>query len=66
LRRVAARFFSSGREIPGFRSQILSIVLASLPTMPTVLAGILINSSRLGDVNSRLDGLRSNVDSRIK
>ncbi len=52
--------------------QILSIALASLPTMLTVLVGILINNSRLGDVNSRIgdinariDDLRSNVDSRI-
>ena len=46
-------------------SQILSIALASLPTMLTVLVGILINNSRLGDVNSRIDDLRSNVDTRI-
>jgi hypothetical protein len=45
--------------------QILSIALASVPTMLTVLVGILINNSRLGDVNSRIDDLRSNVDSRI-
>jgi len=45
--------------------QILSIALASVPTMLTVLMGILINNSRLGDVNSRIDDLRSNVDSRI-
>ncbi len=52
--------------------QILSIALASLPTMLTVLVGILINNSRLGRckfpdrrLNSRIDDLRSNVDSRI-
>jgi hypothetical protein len=45
--------------------QILSIALASVPTMLTVLVGILINNSRLGDVNSRIDDLRSNVDTRI-
>jgi hypothetical protein len=52
--------------------QILSIALASLPTMLTVLIGILINNSRLGDVNSRigdlnsrLDDLRSQMESRI-
>ena len=45
--------------------QILSIALASVPTMLTVLMGILINNSRLGDVNSRIDDLRSNVDTRI-
>jgi cell shape-determining protein MreC len=46
-------------------SQILSIALASVPIMLTVLVGILINNSRLGDVNSRIDDLRSNVDTRI-
>ena len=45
--------------------QILSIALASVPTTLTVLVGILINNSRLGDVNSRIDDLRSNVDTRI-
>jgi hypothetical protein len=45
--------------------QILSIALAPLPTMLTVLVGILINNSRLGDVNSRIDDLRSQMDSRI-
>jgi hypothetical protein len=34
--------------------QILSIALASLPTMLTVLIGILINNSRLGDLNARI------------
>ena len=46
-------------------SQILSIALASVPTMLTVLVGILINNSRLGDVNSRIDDLRSHMDSRF-
>jgi cell division protein FtsL len=46
-------------------SQILSIAVASLPTMLTVLIGILINNSRLGDVNSRIDDLRSHIDSRF-
>ena len=45
--------------------QILSIALASVPTMLTVLVGILINNSRLGDVNSRIDDLRSHMDSRF-
>jgi hypothetical protein len=45
--------------------QILSIALASLPTMLTVLIGILINNSRLGDLNSRISDLHQNVDSRI-
>jgi hypothetical protein len=45
--------------------QILSIALASVPTMLTVLVGILINNSRLGDVNSRIDDLRAHIDSRF-
>jgi hypothetical protein len=45
--------------------QILSIALASVPTMLTVPMGILINNSRLGDVNSRIDDLRSHMDSRF-
>jgi hypothetical protein len=52
--------------------QILSIALASVPTMLTVLMGILINNSRLGDVNARIgdvnariNDLRSHMDSRF-
>ena len=56
--------------------QILSLALASLPTILTVLMGILINNSRLsdlgadftsrlGDVNSRIDDLRGHMDSRF-
>ena len=33
--------------------------------MLTVLVGILINNSRLGDVNSGIDDLRSRMDSRF-
>jgi hypothetical protein len=39
--------------------QILSIALASVPTMLTVLMGILINNSRLSGVNARINDLRS-------
>jgi hypothetical protein len=46
-------------------SQILSLALATMPTMLTVLIGILINNSRLGDVNSRINDLRSHMDSRF-
>ncbi len=56
--------------IPGIRSlmndtQILTIALASVPTMLTVLIGILLNNARLSDVNSRLGELRSHMDSRF-
>jgi hypothetical protein len=46
-------------------TQLLAIALASLPTMITVLIGILINNARLGDVNSRLGELRSHMDTRF-
>ena len=45
--------------------QILSRALATVPTMLTVLIGILINNSRLGDVNSRIGDLRNHMDSRF-
>lgn len=35
--------------------QILSLVLATVPTMLTVLIGILINNSRLTDLQSHMD-----------
>ena len=46
-------------------NQILPIALASVPTMLTVLVGILINNSRLRDVNTRIGELRSHMDSRF-
>jgi hypothetical protein len=45
--------------------QILSLALAIAPTMLTVLIGILINNSRLGNVNARIGDLRSHMDSRF-
>jgi cell division protein FtsL len=47
-------------------NQILPIVLAAVPTMITVLVGILINNSRLSDVNVRIGELRGHMDSRFK
>jgi len=46
-------------------TQMLTIALASVPTMLTVLVGILINNSRLSDVHARLGELRSNMDGRF-
>ena len=46
-------------------SLVLSLALATVPTMLTVLIGILINNSRLGDVNSRINDLRGHMDSRF-
>jgi hypothetical protein len=54
-------------------SQILTAALASVPTMLTVLVGILINnarlsdlSARLGDTNARIAELRAHVDVRFE
>ena len=47
------------------QNQILTIVAASVPTMITVLIGILINNSRLGDMNSRINSLELSVNRRI-
>lgn len=46
-------------------SQILTIALAAVPTMLTVLVGILINNSRLNDTNARISDLRAHVDRRF-
>jgi hypothetical protein len=46
--------------------QILTIALASVPTMLAVLMGILINNSRLTDVNTRIGELRSHMDVRFE
>jgi hypothetical protein len=50
------------------QNQVLLFALASVPTMLTVLIGILLNNSRLGDVNSRMGDLNSrmgDLNSRI-
>jgi hypothetical protein len=54
-------------------TQLLTIALASVPTMLAVLVGILINNSRLGDTNARISDinahigeLRSHMDTRFK
>jgi hypothetical protein len=46
-------------------TQILTIALASVPTMLAVLVGILINNSRLSDTNARIADLRGHMDSRF-
>jgi hypothetical protein len=52
--------------------QILTIALASAPTMLTVLIGILLNNARLSDLNNRITDmnarmaeLRQHMDSRF-
>ncbi len=44
-------------------AQILTIALATVPTMITVLIGILINSARLSDLRSSVDGRLSDLHS---
>jgi hypothetical protein len=53
-------------------TQILTIVLASVPTTLAVLIGILINNARLsdtnnriGDINARIDHLRTDMNTRF-
>jgi hypothetical protein len=46
-------------------TQVLTIALASVPTMLAVLIGILLNNARLSDVNSRLGEFRSHMDGRF-
>lgn len=46
-------------------TQILTIALASLPTMLAVLVGILINNSRLTDLRSYMDARFNDVDGRL-
>jgi len=46
-------------------TQILTIVLATAPTMVTVLIGILINNARLSDLRSHMDGRLAGMDTRI-
>lgn len=46
-------------------TQILTIVLASAPTMLAVLLGILVNNSRLSDLRAYMDGRFNDVGSRF-
>jgi hypothetical protein len=46
--------------------QILTIALASVPTMLAVLMGILINNSRLTDLRSHIDAQFIHVDRRFE
>ena len=50
-------------------TQILTIALASVPTMLAVLMGILINNSRLSDLRSymdaRMDAMDASMDARF-
>ena len=46
-------------------TQILTIVLASAPTMLAVLLGILVNNSRLSDLRAYMDGRFGDVSARF-
>jgi hypothetical protein len=46
-------------------TSLLTIALAAVPNMLAVLAGILINNSRLSDTNARIGDLRAQMDSRF-
>jgi len=46
-------------------SQIVTIALAAVPNMLAVLAGILINNSRLTDLRSHMDARFNDVDRRF-
>ena len=46
-------------------TQMLTIALASVPTMITVLIGILINNARMNDMNTRIGELRSEMNRRF-
>ena len=46
-------------------TQILTIVLATAPTMLTVLIGILINNARLSDLRSHMDARLVGIDTRL-
>lgn len=46
-------------------TQLLTIVLAVVPTVVTVLVGILINNSRLTDLRTHLDVRFANIDQRF-
>ncbi len=43
----------------------LTFVLASAPTMLTVLIGILLNNSRLSDVRTDIHGLKADMNLRL-
>jgi hypothetical protein len=45
--------------------QILSLIIGSLPTMLTVLIGILVNNSRLSDLRAHMDARFADVDKRF-
>ena len=47
-------------------TQILTVVLATAPTMITVLIGILIDNTQLSDLRSHMDLRFNDVDRRLE
>ena len=50
------------------QNQILVLALANMPTMITVLVGILINNARINDLNSRMrsmEGRLVNIENKF-
>jgi flagellar capping protein FliD len=45
------------------RSQMLVLALANVPTIITVLIGILLSNGRLNDLNARMTSFESRLDS---
>ena len=43
------------------RSQLIVLALANVPTIITVLIGILINNARLNDLNSRMGSMEGRI-----
>lgn len=46
-------------------AQILTVALATVPTMITVLVGIFINNARISDLNARIGDLAASVNGRF-
>jgi len=46
-------------------TQVLILALPSVLSVVAVLVGILINNSRMGDMNVRISELRSHMDNRF-
>jgi hypothetical protein len=47
------------------KNQILVLALANVPTIITVLIGILLNNGCLSDLNSRFAGMETRFESRL-
>lgn len=48
------------------QQQYFSIALTTIPTMITVLIGILINNARMSDLSARISDLRTDMNHRFE